>query len=146
MAAELLSLLFPSVAVWLFLCSLPHADLGSPAPRLWHITLPQCTFSLDKAWQPFNLGLLCTQRVTAHLHWGKQTSKRDVFILNHVLFLPETLQENDRPSSELSGYQPKTREAQGISTADSAKLCYWTLTCLFNVRILIYESYKALGP
>lgn len=99
-ALELLSLLFLSVTALLCLCSLPHADLGIPAQHLWHITPLPCTFCIDKAWQPCNLSLLCMQRGTAHLHWGKQTSKCDVFILNHILFLPETFQENDRPRSE----------------------------------------------
>lgn len=46
--------------------------------------------------------------------------------------------------AQSSGYQPETCEAQGISTTDKAKLYYWTLTCWFNVRILIYTSYKVI--
>lgn len=137
--------LFLPVTVLLFLCSLPHADLGSRAPQLWHLTPPQCTFCIDKAWQPFNLGLLCTQRMTSRLHWGNQTSHRDVLILNHILFLPETFQEMTGQPKSL-GYQPERHEAQGISTADKAKLYFQTLTYLFIVRVLICRSYKALGP
>ena len=46
--------------------------------------------------------------------------------------------------AQSSGYQPETCEAQGISTTDKAKLYYWTLTCWFNVGILIYTSYKVI--
>lgn len=145
MASELLRPLFLPMTVLLLLCSLPRADLGSLALQLWHIPLPQCPFCINKAWQPLNLGLLCTQRVTAHLHWGKQTSKSDVFIFNHILFLPETSRKMTG-QTQSSDYQLETRQAQGVVTTGKIKLHLRALTCLFIVRILICRSHKALGP
>lgn len=105
----------------------------------------QCTVCVDKTWQPFNLSLLCVQRVTAHLHWGKQTSKHDAFILI-TFYFSQRRSKKMTGQAQSSGYQPETYEAQGISTADKAKLYDWTLTCLFKVRILIYRSCKVLVP